>query len=137
MIENHVQLPEEQPPVTPPPVSTRPNNTLLFVGLGFIITLMVMIPLLFFTQFPKKNPPSVATVTSTPTPSVAFSAASFLIPTNTPNPTQIALTPLPAPTTLIKEQYSNPFDSKTQAVNPFGSSGSGSNVINPFDTFSP
>lgn len=134
MTENDIRLPEEQSPVIPLPVSPKPNNTLPFVGLGFIITLVVMVPLLFFTQFPKKNQAPIIP-SSTPAPSIAFSAASFLIPTNTPNPTQMALTPLPAPTTLLKEQYDNPFDEKTQATNPFGSSSSNSSVINPFDTF--
>lgn len=134
MIESDVRPPEEQSPIIPPPVSPTTNNTLPFVGLGFIITLAIMVPLLFFTQFPKKNQVPIIP-SSTPTPSIAFSAASFLIPTNTPNPTQMALTPLPAPTTLLKEQYDNPFDSKTQVVNPFGSSSSGSDVTNPFDTF--
>lgn len=134
MTESSVRPPEEQSPVVPSPVPPKSNNILPFVGLGFIITFVVMVPLLFFTQFPKKNQAPIV-LSSTPTPSVAFSAASFLIPTNTPNPTQMALTPLPAPTTLLKEQYDNPFDSKTQVVNPFGNSNSGSDVTNPFDTF--
>jgi len=126
MIENSVQPSAGQPPVISPPVSPPKTNMVPLVVFGFFITLVVMVPLLFFTQFPKKTPAPVI-VSSTPTPSVAFSAESFLLPTNTPNPTQIALTPLPAPTTLLKEQYDNPFGTKTQAVNPFG-------TVNPFDT---
>jgi len=134
MTEGTVQPLVEQSPVVPPLVSPAPINTLVLMGLGFLLTLLVAVPILFFTQVPKKNTVPIV-ISSTPTPSVAFSAESFLfLPTNTPNPTQMALTPLPAPTTLLKEQYDNPFDSKTQVVNPFGSSSSSSSTINPFDT---
>ena len=125
MTESSILPPIGQPPVVPPPVSPPQTNVVPLVGLGFFITLAVIVPLLFFTQSSKKTTLPVVVI-STPTPSVAFSAESFLLPTNTPNPTQMALTPLPAPTTLLKEQYDNPFDTKTQAVNPFG-------TVNPFD----
>ena len=133
MTENSVQPPTGLSPVAPSPTPSTQNNTLLLAGLGFLITLLVLVPLLVLTQLPKK-PTLPVTVSPTLTPTVAFSAESFLLPANTPNPTQMALTPLPAPTTLLKEQYDNPFDSKTQVVNPFGSSSSSSSTINPFDT---
>ena len=132
MTENFTPLPKEKPLAIPTTSFLPRINIFVFVGLGFLITFLVLTPFLIFTQLPKKIPPPVI-VSSTPTPSVAFSAASFLLPTNTLNPTQMALTPLPAPTTLLKERYDNPFSSKTQAVNPFGSSSSSSRAVNPFD----
>ncbi|MEK7079245.1 MAG: hypothetical protein AAB929_04200, partial [Patescibacteria group bacterium] len=82
MTEGTVQPPVEQPPVVPPLVSPAPTNTLVLMGLGFLLTLLVAAPILLFTQVPKKNTVPVV-ISSTPTPSVAFSAESFLLPTNT------------------------------------------------------